>query len=441
MKKIIKFIFLLIIMFIPNFIKASQEILNYRTNNGIKVLYVKSENIPMIDIKITFDAGSNKDGKLKGLSMLAHNLLDEGTKEMNAEEIASVFESTGAVFHTSVSKDKSSISLRSLTQKNYLGPSIEMFLKLLSESLFPNKELSLHKETVISSILEDEADPGAISSNLFFKELYENHPYAFSAQGNIDSIKKIKREDVINFYKFNINASNASIAIVSSLSNEEVIDLAEKISKSLNKVVKKSEYFEKDVIKNAKLKNLYQKINSQQSHIYIGGLSVKYGSKNQFPLYVGNYIFGGSGFNSKLMQELRVKRGFTYGVYSYAYPMKDIGPFVINMETKSEQAQESVSLIHEMLNKFYLEGPTDKELEHAKKAIINGFPLKVKSNSDILNYLSLINYYNLPEDYLDTFTSKIFKITKEDILRSFKEEIDVDKLVTLVVGNEKAKKK
>ena len=155
---------------------------------------------------------------------------------------------------------------------------------------------------------------------------------------------------------------------------------------------------------------------------------------------MGNYIFGGSGFSARLMQELRVKRGLTYGVYSYIHPMKNTGPFVIGIETKSEQAQESVKLIHKMLREFYKKGPTDKELKHAKQSIINGFPLMIDSNSDILNYLSLINYYNLPQDYLNTFTSRISNITKKDIIQSFKDEIDVNKLITLVVGNEKAEK-
>ena len=129
--KIIKITYFLIIMTLSNLTQANIEISQYETKNGIKVLYTKAQNIPMIDIKITFDAGSNKDGDIKGLSMLTHSLLDEGTSKMNSESIASTFESTGAIFNTSVNKDKSSISLRSLTEKKYLDPSIKMFLKIL----------------------------------------------------------------------------------------------------------------------------------------------------------------------------------------------------------------------------------------------------------------------------------------------------------------------
>jgi zinc protease len=121
--------------------------------------------------------------------------------------------------------------------------------------------------------------------------------------------------------------------------------------------------------------------------------------------------------------------------------MKEIGPFVIGIETKSEQAQLSVKLIQDMVKDFYKNGPTEKVISDAKQAIINGFPLRIDSNSDILNYLSIINYYNLPIDYLSTFTSNISNLTKKDIISAFQEEIDIDNLITLVVGNEKAKKK
>jgi len=440
MKKKIQITYFLIIMILPNITQANIEISEYETTNGIKVLYSKSENIPMIDIKITFDAGSNRDGDLKGLSMLTHNLLDEGTTKLSAEEIASSFESTGAVFNTSVNKDKSSISLRSLADKKYLEPSLKTFLNILSESTFPQKELSLQKDRTISTIIEDESDPSDISMNLFFKEIYKNYAYGYPSTGEKNTIKKISRKDIVNFYKNNLNQKTAKIAIVSSLSKKDVLALSEKISKSLERkdilVNQNTVHLKKDNKENY----VFKRFNSEQAHIYIGGLAIKRGVKNHLPLYVGNYIFGGSGFSARLMQELRVKRGYTYGVYSYIYPMKNIGPFVIGIETKSEQAQTSVELIHNMLQEFIENGPTNEEIKHAKEAIINGFPLRVDSNSDILNYLSMINYYNLPTDYLAKFTDNISKITKKDIISAFKEEIDYKNLTTLVVGNEKAKK-
>ncbi len=434
-----KITFFIIIMSITNITKADVNISSYETKNGIKVLFSKSDNIPMIDIKITFDAGSNRDGDTKGLSMLTHSLLDEGTSVRKSEEIASIFESNGSIFNTSVNKDRSSISLRSLTQEKYLNPSLKMFLEILSDSSFPNNEVNLQKKRTISTIIEDQSDPSEIASNLFFKEIYGDHPYSHPSIGYADSVKKISRKNIKDFYDKNINAKNASIAIVSSLSKKEVIAIAEKISKSLDKSKKKVITKQTKTI-SKKEKYIFKNFNSEQAHIYIGLVSIRRGSENHLPLYVGNYIFGGSGFSARLMQELRVKRGLTYGVYSYVYPLREEGPFLIGIETKADQAQKSVKLIQEMLAEFIKKGPTDDELKHAKNSIINGFPLRIDSNSDILNYLSMINYYDLSKDYLKTFTSEISKITKKDIMNAFKKEINVNSLVTLVVGNAKAKK-
>ena len=253
MKKLFKLSFLITIMTLSNITKADIPVLEYTTKNGVKVLFYKSENIPMIDIKITFDAGADKDNKLHGVSMLTHNLLDEGTSNMNSEEIASVFESTGAIFNTSVNKDKSSVSLRSLTEKKYFDPSIKMLLSILSDSVFPKNEFDIQKNRTISSIIEEESDPSEIAINLFFKEIYNNHPYAYPTNGKKSTLKKIQRKDVIDFYKKNININTATISIVSPLKNEEIIKLSEKISKSLNSnySVKKNNY---NFVKNKKRK-------------------------------------------------------------------------------------------------------------------------------------------------------------------------------------------
>ena len=433
-----KIFFLITIMNFSSITKADVKILSYETRNGVKVLFSKSENIPMIDIKITFDAGSSKDGSLKGLSMLTHNLLDEGTSKKKSEEIASIFESTGSVFNTSVNKDRSTISLRSLTDEKYFNPCLKMFLEILSDSSFPISEVNLQKNRTISTIIEDKSDPSEIASSIFFKEIYGDHPYASQSIGNENSVKKINRKNILDFYQKHISSSNASIAIVSSLPKDQVIKISEKISKSLERKEVENISNTKEM-KILKEKYIFKNFKSEQAHIYIGSTSIERGSENHIPLYVGNYIFGGSGFSARLMKELRVKRGLTYGVYSYVYPLKEKGPFLIGIETKAEQAQLSVKLIREMLAEFIEKGPTDEELKHAKNSIINGFPLRIDSNSDILNYLSMINYYNLPKDYLKTFTSKISKVTKKDIINAFKTEIDLDSIITLVVGNEKAK--
>ena len=118
-------------------------------------------------------------------------------------------------------------------------------------------------------------------------------------------------------------------------------------------------------------------------------------------------MLGGGGFTSRLVKEVRVERGLSYSVYSYFIPMQLEGPFLLGLQTRVDQAQDAADVSLKTIEKFIAEGPTDEELLLAKNNIIGGFPLRIDNNRDILGYLSMIGYYNMPLDYLDTFTDKI----------------------------------
>lgn len=158
-----------------------------------------------------------------------------------------------------------------------------------------------------------------------------------------------------------------------------------------------------------------------------------------FALYVGNYILGGGGFVSRLTEEVREKRGLVYSVYSYFMPMQEIGPFQIGLQTKKEQAEDALKLVHETLDNFIKNGVTDKELQAAKANIIGGFPLRIDSNGKILDYLSVIGFYDLPLTYLDDYNKKVAAVTTAQIKDAFSRRIDTQKLVTVIVGSPYAK--
>jgi zinc protease len=145
-------------------------------------------------------------------------------------------------------------------------------------------------------------------------------------------------------------------------------------------------------------------------------------------------VLGGSGLVSRLSDEIREKRGLSYSVYSYFFPMAQKGPFLMGLQTRNDQADEAQRLLRETLAKYLAEGPDDKELTAAKRNITGGFPLRIDNNSKILEYLSVIGYYNLPLDYLDTFSKNIEAITREQAHAAFKQRVQTDKLVSVRVG-------
>ena len=177
---------------------------------------------------------------------------------------------------------------------------------------------------------------------------------------------------------------------------------------------------------------------SQQAHVFIGQVGIKRGDPDYFALYVGNHILGGGGFTSRLMKQVRSERGLSYSVYSYFTPLREAGPFIIGLQTRIDQAREAIDVSHSVVEEFVENGPTQEELDLSKRSIIGGFPLRMDSNRDILGYLGVIGFYDLPLTYLNDFPAKVEALSLEDIRDAFQRRVEPEKLVTVTVGGETA---
>lgn len=155
-----------------------------------------------------------------------------------------------------------------------------------------------------------------------------------------------------------------------------------------------------------------------------------------FPLYVGNHVLGGSGLVSMLGEEVRNKRGLSYSVYSYFAPMRAAGPFTMGAQTKNAQAEQALRVMRDTLVRFISEGPTADELDNAKSNITGGFPLKIASNSDIVEYIAMMGFYDYPLDWLDTLVDKVERVSAEAVRDAFVRRIDPNSLVAVVVGGD-----
>ena len=171
-----------------------------------------------------------------------------------------------------------------------------------------------------------------------------------------------------------------------------------------------------------------------QSHILMGAPGLARKDPDYFALYVGNHILGGGGFVSRLMHEIREKRGLAYSVYSYFIPMKLPGAYQIGLQTKKNQADEALQLVRATLREFIDKGVTKKELQASKQNIIGGFPLRIDSNKKIVDYLSVIGFYELPLTYLDDFVGNVDKVTIAQIRAAFERRVNPDAMATVIVG-------
>jgi len=175
---------------------------------------------------------------------------------------------------------------------------------------------------------------------------------------------------------------------------------------------------------------------STQTHVRMGAPGMHRGDPDYFTLYVGNHVLGGGGLVSRLFEEVREKRGLSYSVNSYFSPMEQNGPYLFSLQTRNDQLDESLLVMRETLQDFVEKGPTKKELIASKKNITGGFPLRIASNSSILDYLNVIGFYDLPLDYLDVFNDRVMAVTRQQIIDAFQRRVSPDIMATIIVGGD-----
>jgi len=245
-------------------------------------------------------------------------------------------------------------------------------------------------------------------------------------------VEKITVQDLSDFYRAHYRAANAVVAIMGDASRAQAEAIAQQLTAQL------PSSFAPHALPNVvtQIAASEQRIShpASQSHILIGAPGMARSDPDFFPLYVGNYTLGGGGFASRLMNEVREKKGLAYSVYSYFMPLKQPGAFQIGLQTKKEQADEALKLVRNTLADFIAKGPTEKELLAAKQNIIGGFPLRIDSNRKILEYLSIIGFYDLPLTYLDDFTRNIDRVTVAQIRDAFTRHVNPQAMATVIVG-------
>lgn len=411
----------------------SLSIQSWETDNGARVVFVSAPELPMVDVRVVFDAGSARDGELPGLANITASMLDEGAGDWDADQLAERFDSIGANFDVAVKRDMAAFSLRSLTEESLLNKAVDMFATILGQPTFPHESFNRIRRNTLVALQNKKQSPGDIAQDLFYQNLFGAHPYATPVMGNEESIKTMREADLRAFYERHMVASNAVVAIVGQLNRGQAEVLANRVTAKLQTGEAAPALPEVEEL--AEAKRVDQPHPSEQTHILVGQPGMRRGDRDYFSLYVGNHILGGSGFGSRIMKTIREERGLAYSSYSYFLPQRVKGAFIMGLQTSNGQAGQALELLHQVLTEFIDKGPTKDELEHAKMNITGGFPLRIDSNKDIVQYIAMIEFYDLPHDYLDTFNDKVQAVTPADIRDAFQRRIHPDKLLTVTVGN------
>jgi zinc protease len=407
----------------------------WTTDEGSTVLFMRTEELPMLDVRLTFAAGSTRDGDQPGRASLTSALLDDGSEELSVDEIARGFENLGARYSTSSYRDMGVIELRTLSRAKWREPAVELFLDTIAAPTFPKDALERARTQRLQTLRRHQQVPGPQVNKAWYRTLYGDHPYGHPSSGTMASIRAIERADLQQFWSSYYTSGNAVIALVGDIDRNQAESLAARISDRLPAGEAAPELEQAEGLTQRKRKHI--EFPSQQTHLLLGNQLIRRGHPDYVPLYVGNHILGGGGFTSILMDEVRQERGYVYGISSGLHVMAAGGPFKVSLQTRNKQAGEALGLTLSLVRDFVADGPTREQLRKARDNIRGNFARSTASNSDIVGQLAAIGFYDLPLDYLEWFRQEVNQTSVSDVKQAFRKHLEPENMAIVSIGPEK----
>ena len=424
---------------------AVLPIQHWQQASGAKVWLVESPSIPMVDIQVAFDAGARREPQDQaGLATALAMMTDKGVQAqgqqpaLDENALGEAWADLGASFDAGAGKDSFSYSLRSLTVPDLLQRSVQLAARQIAHPSLPADVWQRDRARWSASIAESNTRPGTVAGRAFTQAVYGGHPYGWRTTEQ--TLAKIDVKAIRAFHDQYIQACRAKVSVVGAVDKAQADALVTQLLSQLPKDDGKGcqplpAVAEVPALKAAQ--DVRIPFQSAQAQVLIGQPGIKRNDPDFLALLVGDHILGGGGLVSRLMEEVREKRGLTYGVSSSFSPGLHAGAFVVSLQTRPDQAEQARQVAQETLAKFVAEGPTEQELRDAKDNLIGSFALRIDSNRKLLANVANIAWNDLPLDYLDHWTDKIEALTVKDVRSAMQRAIQPDRMVTVVLGEKK----
>ncbi len=401
-------------------------------SNQLVLIVCEERSLPFVTFQLLIDSGSRKDPSgQEGLSYMTARGLLLGTTKRKVTTIHEELDFMGAGLSSSSGRDYATLSLKVL--KKDLDKGWDLFMEVLTQPTFPEEEIQREVEKTLAAIQSAEDQPDDVAEKAFQKALFLTSPYGHPVEGTKESIPRITQEAINRFYRSYYHPNNAILTIVGDISVDEVkTRLLPSFAKwPLAEIPKIS--FKSSFAKEQKTVKIDRGIT--QANIIIGHAGVSRDNPDFYALTVMNYILGGGGFSSRLVEEIRNKRGLAYSVASFFDTGKYPGSFQIALQTKNSSAREAIALSLQGMERIRKELVSEKELDGAKKYLIGSFPMRLNTQGKLTGFLTQVEYYGLGLDYPEKYPSLIQSVTREEVLRVAKKYLHPKNLILVVVAN------
>ena len=414
-----------------------EKLENYK---GAKAYLVQTKALPMVDIEVSIDAGDRYDpvGK-SGLADMTATLMNYGVQDdkrmLSEAQIADEIADLGASIGLSVGGERAILRIRSLSRKDLLDRAVQLASAMLTAPTYDPNIVGREKQRTITSLLEAETKPEYVLDRRFKKMVYGTYPLADSP--SVKSVGAITPTDLVQFHKQFYRSDRMIVSIVGDVDQTEANEIIHALLKRIPQsgpVIAPLPELQRSPVEPLAQREVQIPFDSQQAHIAMGMTAVARNNPDYFPLLVGNYVLGGGGFVSRLMNEVREKRGLAYSVSSYFAPGKDTGIFQAGLQTKNDQSSVALQVMSDTIAKFIADGPTTSELVAAKANLVNGYPLRIDNNRKLLDNVSSIAWNDLPLDTMEVWTKQVEAVTLDQVKSAFEKYLAMDRMKIVVLG-------
>jgi len=405
----------------------------YTLKNGLRVFVMETHEVPLVTLQLLMPAGSAMDGPgEEGIANLAGRLLTKGAGGLTADQIAESIEEVGGVIQVYAGRDYATVNGDFLAKD--LDRALDIMGKIVLSPDFPQGDFDREKGLVLAEIQGVKEQPSQVASREFVRVLGESHPYAHPVDGSEETVGAMTRERIVSFYKKHCVPAGSILAVVGDVDAGKAYGLVKARLGGWKGEAAQAATIPALTPKKMPGRVLFviNKDDATQSQIRIGNLSVGRNTPDYFPLLVTNSTLGG-GFTSRLMDEIRVNRGLSYGARSVLTHLKAGGLFGVYTYTKNKSLRETIDVALEQLKKLRTEKISDTELAKSKKYITGLFPFDIERNGDLAGWITELTYYNLPLGFVETYCANVDKVTADEARRVADEQMWLDDNLILVL--------
>jgi len=415
--------------------QAATPVQQHTMDNGLNILLMESHHVPMVAMKLMMPAGSRFDAQDKGgsASLLSSMLMDH-TNKYDYLAWAAKLDDASIRLGAGVDKDALSVSLTVL--KEAVDEGVDVMSQALLQPGWNKKRFDLMQQNTLSALVKSQEEAHFFAGLAEYELLFPHHPYGHPESGTLDTVKHIKVQDLKTLYAEQVKPTGATLAVSGDITMEEVIKLTQTYFGAWGGKPKVA-LSDIEEPKPANKQRVFHAMNKHQTLIEWVRLGPSRHDNDFIGLLVLNHMLGGGGFGSQLMEEIREKRGLTYGVYSYFQPYETSGAYIIRLQTRADQTAEAEKVLKDVLTNMYQGRITQEMLDKSKTNLSGGFAQRMDSNRERVDLLAMMGFYHRPLDYLENWTKSVESVTLADVKKGAKTYYQPEAWKQIWVGPEK----